>query len=162
MSLLKKLSLDNPDPEMLASVLLAIEPLGVLIREICYESVPLDTEDGGEVILPPRLFFLPNQFLLVHAYGDDAFYDLFPEYERGGRSKECYIMPSPPRVLSNYFAMQGIYETTGVIPKSVDSLSIETRRPRPMTAAEQREWMRQRRREIRERDRKLLGLRLVK
>lgn len=162
MSALKKFCLDNPDVESLASTLLRIEPLGVLSREICYESIPLDGEDSGKVIIPPRLFFLPKQFLLVHAYGDDAFYYLNPTFERGGLSKECYVLDTPPRFLSNYFAMQAVYEKTGVVPKSVDVLSLEQRKPPPMTLADQKEWLRKRRKEIRERDRKLLGLKVVK
>lgn len=159
---LKKLSLDNPDPLVLQRLLLQIEPLGVLTRDICYDSIPLDDEDGGKAIIPPRLFFLPRQMILVHAYGDDAFYDLFPAFERGGLSQECYVLDTPPRFLSNYFALQAMYERTGVVPANVDKLSLEQRRPPPMTVAQQREWLKQRRREIRDRDRKILGLKVVK
>lgn len=162
MSVLKKFCLDNPDPVAISKALLKIEPTGVLAREICYHSVPLDGEDSGKMVIPPRLFLITSHFLLVHAYGDDVFYDLSPEYERGGLSKECYVLKDTPRYLSNYFAMEDLYAGTGVIAKAPDPLSLSERRPPPMTATQRSEWLKQRRREIRERDRKLLGLTVVR
>lgn len=162
MSLLKKFMLEGSDPVAVANTLLRVEPLGVLDRDICYQSIPLDGERTEKVIIPPRLFFLPKQLLLVHAYGDDAFYDLFPEFERGGLSKECYVLQEAPHYLSNYFAMQDLYEQGGIVPKEEDRISLTYLRPKPMSATEQREWIRQRRKEIKERDKRLLGLTLVK
>lgn len=159
---IEKIYLDNPDPAEVQKLLLRIEPLGVLTREICYHSIPLDTENSGKVLIPPRLFFITKHFLLVHAYGDDAFYEQFPEYVRGGVSKECYVLPDTPKYLSNYFAMEETYRQTGVIPNRPDPLSLAEQRPPPMTAAQRSAWIKNRRKAIRERDRRLLGLTIVK
>lgn len=158
----QKRSREELDKLALARHLLKLEPLGVLSREICYQAIPLEDEEGKRLIIPPRLFFIPKYFTLVHCYGDPSFYTLNPEFKEGGLSKECYVLDRFPRFLSNYFAMQAVYEKTGVVPKSVDVLSLEQRKPPPMTLADQKEWLRKRRKEIRERDRKLLGLKVVK
>lgn len=162
MSLLKKLFLDSPDPKEIAKALLRVEPLGVLSRDICYQAIPLDEEIGERVLIPPRLFLITKHLLLVHTYGDDAFYELNPLYERGGLSKECHVLEDIPLYLSNYFAMQALYRETGVIPAKTDILSLAAKRPKPMTSAERDKWIRERRRAIRKRDQAILGLSLVK
>lgn len=162
MSLLKRFALDTSDTEGLAKALLRLEPTGVLSRDICYQAIPLDEEIGERVLIPPRLFLITEYLLLVHAYGDDAFYDLYPTYERGGLSKECHVLRDVPLHLSNYFAMQSMYREVGAIPAKIDTLSLAERRPKPMTSAERDEWLRERRRAIRKRDQRLLGLSVVK
>jgi hypothetical protein len=133
------------DRQALARNLLRLEPLGVLSREICYQSIPTDEEDPGLFgangtkswgVLPPRLFFIPKYFTLVHCYGDDAFYEKHPEYEKGGLSKECYVVEDFPRYLANYFAMESTYQRVGLVPKVIDPLSLEARRPPPVTQKE--------------------------
>lgn len=162
MAVIKKLHLRESDSEEIRKTLLRVEPLGVLARELCYHSIPLDNEDSSKTVIPPRLFLIRDSYLLVHAYGDDAFYDLFPEYERGGLSAECYVLDAAPRALANYYAQEGLYIQAGVLKGGADALSLNERRPPPLTPAQQREWVRNRRREIRERDRNILGLTRVK
>lgn len=161
MSLLKRFTLDTSDTEGLSKALLRLEPTGVLNRDICYQAIPLDEEIGKRLLIPPRLFLITEYLLLVHAYGDDAFYDLYPAYERGGLSKECHVLSDVPLHLSNYFAMQSMYREVGAIPAKVDILSMAERRPRPMTSTERDEWLRERRRAIRRRDQRILGLSVV-
>ncbi len=149
MSLLKKLSLEVADPKEIAKVLLRVEPLGILNREICPFSVLTDEEDPGMFgnkphkrceVIPPRLFFIPKHFTLVHCYGDDTFYEQNPEYVKGGVSKECYVLDALPRFLSNQYALEGMLGSVdGRMPYD-DPLLLASRKPPPMTKAEQRAY----------------------
>lgn len=149
MSLLKKLSLDSLDPKEVAKALLRVEPLGVLKREICPFPVLTDEEDPGMFgneahkrceVIPPRLFFIPKHFTLVHCYGDDTFYEQNPEYVRGGVSKECYVLGTLPRFLSNQYALEGMLGATdGRMPYD-DPISLTASKPPPMTKAEQKAY----------------------
>lgn len=150
----------TPEQKKLARTLLKMERLGILDRDICEVSIPLDGEDCSRKIVPPRLFYLPDNMLLVHAVGDDAFYELNPEYTRGGYSKECYILPYPPRFLSNQYALeemcQGRHADVMHIP---DPISLRELRPPPMTDKDIKERVKQ----IKTRRRALMsGLSVVK
>ncbi len=139
----QKRSREELDKLALARHLLKLEPLGVLSREICYQAIPLEDEEGKRLIIPPRLFFIPKYFTLVHCYGDPSFYTLNPEFKEGGLSKECYVLDRFPRFLSNYFAMEDTYQKAGVAPKRPDLISLEARKPPPLTRAEQKEILRE-------------------
>lgn len=144
----KKKSREELDKLALARLLLRLEPLGVLTREICYQPIPTDDEDPGMFggkgfkgwgILPPRLFFIPKYFTLVHCYGDDKFYEKHPEFEKGGISKECYVLDDFPRFLANYFAMEPTYQRVGLVPQMSDPLSMAAKRPPPVTQKQHNE-----------------------
>ena len=113
--------------------LLELEPYGVLTREIVPISIPLDWETARPI--PPRLFFFPAHNILVHTYGDDAWYEKHPGYRKGDLSYECYVMDKAPLFLSNYFAMYPTYRTAGVVAEIQDPISIRTLH-RPYTKKE--------------------------
>lgn len=84
------------------------ERLGVLDRVMVPHAIPLDNESVRK-IFPPRLFYLPKFGIVAHALGDDSFYELHPEYVKGGVSKEIHILDKAPMHLSNFFAMEETY-----------------------------------------------------
>lgn len=154
-----KKSREELDRLALARHLLKLEPLGVLSREICYHPIPTDEEDPGMFgaktakswgILPPRLFFIPKYFTLVHCYGDDRFYDKNPQYIRGGVSAECYVVEDFPRFLANYFAMEPTYRRVGLTPSDQDPLSLAARKPPPTTQKDHNETRRRVRQRVKD------------
>lgn len=151
----------SPEQKKLSKQLLQMEKLGVLDRDICYHSIPLDEEFGQGKLIPPRLFFLYEDLILIHCYGDDAFYEKHPEFERGGLSKECWVIPHSPRFLSNYFAMEEMYQKVGVVPVAPDPISWRQVRPPPLTKQEVAELRRRVKRRIRQRS-ESVKLELVK
>lgn len=151
-----QLELDNL---ALARQLLKLEPLGVLTREICYHPIPTEAEDPGMFgakttkswgIIPPRLFFIPKYFTLVHCYGDERFYERHPEYVKGGLSKECYVVDDFPRHLANYFAMEPTYRRVGLTTNEQDPLSLSARKPPPTTQKDHNETRRRVRQRVKD------------
>ena len=144
----------------IATMLLKLEPLGVLTREMCYSAEPLDGELDWDMF-PPRLFYFPKYLLLVHVVGTDGFYEANPEYSRGGISKECYILEEIPLCLSNYFALEEMGRS-GPAPKEVDPVSLEARRPPPLTKADIRSLCRAARESVKAKAARVHRLRVVK
>lgn len=120
--------------------LLSLEPYGVLTREIVPISIPLDWEEKRPI--PPRLFFFPAHNILVHSYGDDAWYERHPGYRKGDLSYECFVLDKAPMFLSNYFAMHPTYRTAGVVAEIQDPISIRTLH-RPYTKKEMEDRLEQ-------------------
>ncbi len=116
--------------------LLKCEKWGVLDRHIVYHSIPLDSEEGTGKLVPPRLLFLYRTGHLYHCYGDEAFYDAHPEYEKGKLSYECLVLDEAPRHLSNYLAQEAVYRNAGFIDVGDDLLHMRTRRPARLTRAD--------------------------
>lgn len=126
--------------------LLLLEGQGVLDRDICYHPILTDEEQAGIVKaprpLPPRLLYVPTLHILIHCYGDTEFYVSNPEYMRGGLSKECIVLPTTPRHLDNYFAMEDTYRAAGVIGDGKDRQSLRATAPAPITGQEFNEMRR--------------------
>lgn len=153
--------------------LLQLEGLGVLDRDICYMPMMTDDEDSGVVkaprVIPPRLFYVPTDYTLVHCVGSMEFYDMHPEYVYGGLSYECYILEYSPRHLDNYYAMEDTYRKAGAIPEMRDIVSQRQTRPPPVTRKEYMELSKRNRQMIKDRiaaaeatEQRSKGLSLVK
>lgn len=121
---------NGKDATRLARHLLQVEALGLLNRRIIPVCALPDQIPDRYVAMgyvPPRLVYCLDTKVAYHVYGDESFYEKYPDVLLGGESVEAIVVYEQWLSISNYLAQESMYILQfgdGFASSLIDKLSV--------------------------------------